>query len=158
MPTNFERFDSGLQSYGSVVKTSMTKFALESLLWMILMPKILATLDESPFESARSISERLRVGRATVLEYLNISTGFKSFHLRWVQHLLTDDLRQKWKEHANAMLPFLHIVQLDGWHHLVTGDESWFFLNTSRCRTWTLSRGDVATKPRLDIQSKNSCF
>jgi hypothetical protein len=36
---NFERFDSGLLSYDSVVKISMTKFSLEDLLWMILMPK-----------------------------------------------------------------------------------------------------------------------
>jgi hypothetical protein len=36
---NFERFNSRLQRYGSVVKTSMMKFAPEDLLWMILMPK-----------------------------------------------------------------------------------------------------------------------
>jgi hypothetical protein len=28
------------------------------------------------------------------------------------------------------MLPFLHAAERDGWHHLVTGDESWFFFNT----------------------------
>jgi hypothetical protein len=39
IPTNFERFHSELLRYDSVVKTSMTKFALEDLLWMILMPK-----------------------------------------------------------------------------------------------------------------------
>jgi hypothetical protein len=38
MPTNFEQFDSGLLRYDSIIKTSMTKFALEHLLWMILMP------------------------------------------------------------------------------------------------------------------------
>jgi hypothetical protein len=43
---------------------------------------------------------------------------------------LTDDLRQKRKEHASAMLPFLYAVQRDGWHHIVSGDESWFFFNT----------------------------
>jgi hypothetical protein len=90
--------------------------------------------------------------------YLHVSIGFKSFHLRWVPHLLTDDLRQTRKEHASAMLPFLYAAQCDGWHHLVTADESWFFFNTSPCRMWTLSRDDVATKPRLDIQSKNSCL
>jgi hypothetical protein len=36
---HFERFNSGLQRYGSVVKTSMMKFAPEDFLWMILMPK-----------------------------------------------------------------------------------------------------------------------
>jgi hypothetical protein len=36
----FERFDSGLQRYKSIVKTSMMKFTLEDFLWMILMPKL----------------------------------------------------------------------------------------------------------------------
>jgi hypothetical protein len=53
-----------------------------------------------------------------------MSIGFKSFHLRWVPHLLTDDLRQKRKEHASAMLPFLYAAQRDGWHHLMINDES----------------------------------
>jgi histone-lysine N-methyltransferase SETMAR len=84
--------------------------------------------------------------------------GLKSLHLHWVPHLLTDDLRQKRKEHTSAMSPFLYTAQRDGWHHLVTGDESWFFLNISPRRMWTLSRDDVVTKPRLDIQSQKFMF
>jgi hypothetical protein len=86
--------------------------------------KILATLDKYPFEFAGSIAERLRVGHATGLEHLHVSIGFKSFHLRWMLHLLADDTCQKRKEHASAMLPFLCAAQGDDWHHLVTGDES----------------------------------
>jgi hypothetical protein len=56
------------------------------------------------------------------------------------------------------MLPFLSAAERDGWHHPITGDESWFFLNTSPRRMWTLSRDDVVTKPRLDIQSKKFMF
>jgi hypothetical protein len=37
---HFERCDSGLERYGSIVKTSMMKFALGDLLWMIFMPKL----------------------------------------------------------------------------------------------------------------------
>jgi hypothetical protein len=92
--------------------------------------KNLAILDKSPFESACSISERLYIGYATVLEYLHMSIGFKSFHLRWFPHLLTDDLRQKRKKHKRAILPFLYAAQRDGWHNFVTDDESWFFFNT----------------------------
>jgi hypothetical protein len=44
--------------------------------------KILAILDKSPFESACSISERLRIGHAIALEHLHVSIGFKSFNLR----------------------------------------------------------------------------
>jgi hypothetical protein len=85
--------------------------------------KILAIFDKSPFESAQSIVERLIIAHSTVLQYLHGPFGFKSFHLRWVPHLLTDDLRQKRKEHASAMLPFLHAIEWDRWHHDVTGDE-----------------------------------
>jgi hypothetical protein len=56
------------------------------------------------------------------------------------------------------MLPFLHAAKHDGWHHLVTGDESWLFFDTSPRRMWTLSRDDVATKPRQPIHNKNFMF
>jgi hypothetical protein len=45
-------------------------------------------------------------------------------------------------------------AERDGWHHLVTGDESWFFFDASPRRMWALSRDDVAAKPRQQIQSK----
>jgi hypothetical protein len=84
----------------------------------------LAILDKSPFELAHLISERLVVAYLTVLQYLHEFLGFKSFHLHWVPHQLTDDLQGKQKEYARAMLPFLYAAERDGWHHLVTGDES----------------------------------
>jgi hypothetical protein len=81
-------------------------------------------LDKSPFESAHSIVETLRVAHSTVVVYLCDSVGFRSLHLHWVPHLLTYDLREKRKEYAKAILPFLHAAERDSWHHLVTGDES----------------------------------
>jgi hypothetical protein len=120
--------------------------------------KILAILDKSLFESACSIAERLRVGHAIVLENLDVSIGFKSFHLRRVPYLLTDNLSQKRKEHASTMLSFLYAAQRDGWHYPVTGDEPWFVFNTSLRRMWTLSTDDIATKPRLNIQTRKFMF
>jgi hypothetical protein len=67
---------------------------------------------------------------------------------------LTDDLRAKQNEQATAMLSYLRAAQNDGWQHLVTGDESWFFFDTSPCRMWTLSKDDITTKSRQQIQSK----
>jgi hypothetical protein len=77
---------------------------------------------------------------------------------RWVPHLLTHDVREKRKEYAKNMLPFLHAAERDGWYRLVTGDESWFFFDTSPCRMWTLSRDNMATKSRQQIQSKECIF
>jgi hypothetical protein len=120
--------------------------------------KIMAILDKSPFKSTHSITETLHTAHSTVLLHLHDFVGFRSFHLRWVQHLLMHDLREKWKEYAKAMLPFLHAIERDGWYHYVTSDESWFFLNTPPRCILILLRDDVVTKPKLDIQSKNSCL
>jgi hypothetical protein len=95
--------------------------------------EISAILDKAPFESTHSISERLLVAHSTVLQHLHESLGFKSFHLHWVPHLLTGNLREKRKEYARAICPFLHTAKRDDWYHLVVGDESWFF-NISPCR------------------------
>jgi hypothetical protein len=56
------------------------------------------------------------------------------------------------------MLPFSHAAERDGWYHLVTGHESWFFFDTSPRRMWTLSRDDVVIRPRHQIQSKKWTF
>jgi hypothetical protein len=41
------------------------------------------------------MAERLLVTYPTVLQYLLESLWFKLFHLDWILHLLTDDLREK---------------------------------------------------------------
>jgi hypothetical protein len=38
--------------------------------------------------------------------------------------LLMHDLREKWMEYAQAMLPVLFAAERNGWHYLVPGDES----------------------------------
>jgi hypothetical protein len=60
--------------------------------------------------------------------------------------------------YAQAMLPVLHAAERDSWHHLVTDDESWFFLDTSPRRVLTLLRDYVIKRSRHDVQSKRIMF
>jgi histone-lysine N-methyltransferase SETMAR len=71
---------------------------------------------------------------------------------------LTGGLSGKRQQYARVNLAFVHAAEWEGWHHLVTGHESWFFFNFSSRRIWTLSRDDVVIKPRHDIQSKKTIF
>jgi hypothetical protein len=120
--------------------------------------KILAILDKSPFESARSITETLCIAQSTMLQHLHGLSAFRSFHLHWMPHLLIHDFGEKRKDYAKAIFPFLHAAERNSWHHLVISDELWFFWNTLPRRMWTLSRDDVVTKTRLDIRNKNTCL
>jgi hypothetical protein len=56
------------------------------------------------------------------------------------------------------MIPILAAAAHDESHHLVTGDEYWFFLSYSPGHMWTLSRGDVATEPKHDIRTQTFMF
>jgi hypothetical protein len=62
-----------------------------------------------------------------VLHHLQEKLGLKSYCLRWVLHLLTDELRAKCKEFSSMMISYLEAVRKDSWGHFMTGDESWFF-------------------------------
>jgi hypothetical protein len=63
-----------------------------------------------------------------------------------VPDLFLHDLCEKRNEYAKAVVPFVHVAESDEWHHLVTNDESWFFLDILPYRMWTLSRDDLVTK------------
>jgi hypothetical protein len=54
------------------------------------------------------------------------------------------------------MLSFSHAAEPDGWHHLVSGDKSWFFFNTSRGRIWTLPKDNMAQNRDLIFRANNS--
>jgi hypothetical protein len=56
------------------------------------------------------------------------------------------------------MILVLTAAARDDGHHIVTGDEFWFFLSYFPCRLWTLTRDDAATKPRSDIHTETFMF
>jgi hypothetical protein len=105
MLIHFERF--GRQDFHDEIR-------IRRLLLDDLDAKIMAILDKSPFESARSIADTLGIAHSTVLLCLHDLIGLISFHLHWVPHLLMHNLREKRKQYAQAMLPFLNAGEQDG--------------------------------------------
>jgi hypothetical protein len=104
-----------------------------------LPTKIQELLDENPFDSARSMGEILQVSHSTVLKHLHENLQFYAFHLRWVPHPLTPELREQRRVYASEMIPILPAAAHDRWHHPVTGDEFWLLLSYSPLRVRTLS-------------------
>jgi hypothetical protein len=123
-----------------------------------LTAQIKVLVYENCFVSARLIAETLQVSHSTVLKHLHEDLGLQSFHLRWVPHLSTPELKEQQHTYATEMIAVLLLAQKDDWHHLVTGDEFWFFLAYSPCRMWTLTRDDMASKPRRETQTAKFMF
>jgi hypothetical protein len=109
MRTNLELFDSELVRWGAIrsSRPPWRNSHWKASSWWSRCQNF-GNFKKSPFESARSISERLRVSPTAMLNHLHLSIGFKSFHLHWVLHLLTNDFCQKKEGDARVMLPLLH--------------------------------------------------
>jgi hypothetical protein len=71
----------------------------------------MAGLEREPFSSAYSLAEALDVSPATVLSCLHNSLGVTNFHLRWVPHQLTDNLRQMRVAKCGELVRALEAVQ-----------------------------------------------
>jgi hypothetical protein len=70
----------------------------------------------------------LHVSPETVLSRLHNSLGMKIFHLNWVSHQLTNDLRQVRIAKCGEPLRALEATQRTHFLHITAGDESWFYL------------------------------
>jgi hypothetical protein len=64
------------------------------------------------------MAEILQVSHSTLLKHLREDLQFQSFHLRWVPHLLTPELREQRGTYANEMIPILAAADRDWWRHL----------------------------------------
>jgi histone-lysine N-methyltransferase SETMAR len=110
-------------------------------------------LESEPFQSACSFAEALGVSQATVLNRLHNSLGMKNFHVRWVPHQLTSELQATRLAKCREFLPMLEAVQKTNFRQVVTGDESWFYLETGHSSQWSVCRDDVATKTKPTISA-----
>jgi transposase len=119
---------------------------------------ILDLVNKYPFESVRSIAQTLGLAASTVLRHLTGNLGYHSFHLRCVPHLMTPEIRENRKQTASEMLPILEEAARNNWKHLITGDESWFFLSQLPSRMWSLTKETVETNVRRNFQCEKIMF
>jgi hypothetical protein len=88
--------------------------------------EILSVLRISPFSSVRTIADSLGIPASTVYLHLVEKIGLQNYFLRWVPHMLTEELRQKRVELSRQLLELLESQRGVNFRDIVTGDESSF--------------------------------
>jgi hypothetical protein len=94
--------------------------------------KILSSFQESEFHSAGTFAQELNVSLSTVHARLTDMLGFSLRHTRWVAQLLTEELNTTRVATSMKMLEILEQQEQIHFAGIVTGDESWFFLEYYR--------------------------
>lgn len=115
---------------------------------------ILKVLTDYPFSSVRSIAEVLKEPRSTIYEHLTESLGLKNYSLKWVPHELTCVMKQKRKDEATNLLNVLMTESFNDFDFIVTGDESWFYLDYSPRTLWTISNENIPERVEKTIGAK----
>jgi hypothetical protein len=88
--------------------------------------EILSVLGISPFSSVRTIAGSLGIPASTVYLHLVEKIGFNNYFLRWVPHMLTQELPQKRVELSRQRLELLESQRGINFRDIVTGDEGFW--------------------------------
>jgi hypothetical protein len=120
--------------------------------------KIIAILDRELFHSAYSLAEAIGVSHSTIFRHLQDSLDMKNFHLRWIPHLLTEDLRQGRVSIYKKILPRLEAQEKKTFHDLAIDDECWFMLQYKHEAQLAVSRQKVSSKVRPNSQVPKFMF
>jgi hypothetical protein len=106
--------------------------------------EILAYLQKESFSSTHSLAPALNLSQSMVLDRLHNSIGMKNWHVCWIPHELTDDLRGTRVSKCRELLNVLERMAASAFRNIVTGDESRFHLCHHPCTQSSISREDAA--------------
>ena len=97
---------------------------------------VVSILDEYPFASARFIAQQLHVSCGKIIKVLKLELGLTKKYARWVPHFLTDEQKKLRMELSKALLIKLSKLKECQRAAVITGDESWIYLNYPNESKW----------------------
>jgi hypothetical protein len=95
-----------------------------------------------------------QVSHATILKHLHDAFGMKHFHLRWIPHQLTEQLRAERMKKRQDLRSLLERMEASDFRNIVTGDENWLTLELEQSAKWSTSREDGPQKVRQQIGTR----
>jgi len=113
-----------------------------------LPEKVAALLDSQPFASTWDIADELGISQKTAFNVLVRDLHFHKFVSRWVPHELTSANKADRIRISGNLLRELNTGDS---YNIITGDESWFYLNYSHDGRWARKAQDVQPRARPGI-------
>ena len=111
-------------------------------------------LEDFPFSSLREIAKESKIPKTTVYRILRKDLGYVLKHLKWIPHLLTSSQKVSRINLSKSLLPVLHRASKSHYQLFMTGDESWFYLNTDHETQWVPHSEKPSKRPKKMIGTK----
>jgi hypothetical protein len=115
---------------------------------------ILEAINKQSFSSVRKLAKLTCIPTRTVCRRLTGSLGLVLNHLRCVPYTSTDS--RKDPRVTLSYQPLLQLLSIthQGWHFVITPDESWFYLSTDHEQIWLRADQESPERPKHTIQDK----
>jgi histone-lysine N-methyltransferase SETMAR len=118
-----------------------------------LSEKLVEMLESKPKSSTKFLSAVLGVSPHTVQHRLTDQLEMKKVSVRWIPHSLTSPQIQARKEGAKKLGEILSKAKATKYQSLLTGDETWIYLNNSPPAMWVPKDSPRPTVARKTIAS-----
>ena len=110
-------------------------------------------LEENPYLSTKKMGEKLGVSKETINRILKEDLDMKKINFKWIPYVLDSGLRKKRVETSKILLSKLVNLSLRERSLIMTGDETWLYLDNPRTFMWNREKIKL-TKPKITISSK----
>jgi hypothetical protein len=119
-------------------------------------PAIRSILQDEPNAWLWTIGETLSISPETVRTDMT-RMGYTLKALRWIPYTLTSQQKRIRLTICIQLLPKLRAHAHNNWHCHVTGDESWFYREYVRDRTWMATDENTPVMANRTIASEKAC-
>jgi hypothetical protein len=119
-----------------------------------LIERIKSRLKQDQNMSASRIAQFEGCALTTVTKTLRHKLRLRRVTLRWVPYLLTDTIRDARVLGATNILPLLRLAKSTKFATIITGDESWIYLDNPLKSVWIPEGAPRPTQPKLTISAK----
>ena len=110
---------------------------------------ILKELNDDPTKSCRQIAHCIGYSVSSVHYVLSVRLGYKPYNFRWIPHVLNFSQKMARVNDSKALIEILKKAKRNGWHFILTGDESWFFYRTPGGIMWLPEGEQPPSKARI---------
>lgn len=99
-------------------------------------------IEKDPYITARQIAKNTDISISTVLSILTNDLGYNYRYLRWVPHILSDEMKIQRVIQSKEILRTLQTAKRSHFSNILSGDESWFLYTTYPRGRWVLAGED----------------
>jgi len=148
---------SSVKYWTKAFKEGRTRMADESRPGRPRIPglgeRVKELLAEEQFLSQKKLAKALGVHQTTMHRVLTEDLGLVRVNFKWIPHSLNDTQKRERVELAGNLLDILESSRAN-WSNIITGDETWVYLENQRDFVWQDPNKERPKKPRTTIGSR----